>query len=168
MLRPMYGAMTKNANGRLGASAAGYMLHRVFVQRHGWFIRSLEPAGNSLAAWNTSTPTSVLDERVPTHVQELFEKRLGEHGLTVKDLAVLAGTLEHLVHSEALDRLKTAYLALNFKQDDVLSEAEAIDVLDMYMSNYTLGFMQTNSTEMAASKARLLHANINEAYPTWP
>merc|ERR1719171_3274298 len=70
MLSPMFGAMPKNEQGLLGPSAAGYMLHRLFVQRHGWFIRALEPAGGAFAAWNTSNPTSVLEERVPAHVQE--------------------------------------------------------------------------------------------------
>merc|ERR1719230_2452492 len=122
----MFAAMTKNEHGRLGSAAAGYVLHRVFVQRHGWFIRALEPTGNALAAWNTSTPISILEERVPQHVQDLFEKRLGQHGLGLKELAILAGTLEHLVHVEALDRLKVAYSAKSFSQEDVLSEEEAI------------------------------------------
>jgi len=163
-LTPMFGAMAKNSHGKLGQAAAGYMLHRLFVQRHGWLIRSLEPAGNSMGAWNNSSPTSVLEERVPAHVQELFEKRLGEHGLGVHDLAVLAGTLEHLVHSEALDRLKLAYLAEGLKHDDVLSEEEAMKVLDMYMSIYILGFVQDSS----AATAKAMHDNINEVYPTWP
>merc|ERR1719420_307500 len=103
MISPMFGAVAKNSNGKLGSAAAGYVLHRVFVQRHGWFIRALEPQGNAMAAWNSSTPTSILEERVPAHVQELFEKRLGERGLGLKELAVLASTLEHLVHVEALE-----------------------------------------------------------------
>jgi len=163
-LLPMYGAMSKNSNGKLESAGSGYMLHRLFVQRHGWFIRSLEPAGSSLGAWNTTSPTSVLEERVPAHVQELFEKRLGDHGLGVKELSILAATLEHLVHSEALDRLKVAYLAKNFSQDDVLSQEEALQVLDMYMSLYILGFAQGN---MSASSAQELHANIDQLYPTW-
>merc|ERR1719183_3072044 len=126
MLRPMFGAMTKNENGNLGSAAAGYVLHRVFVQRHGWFIRALEPTGNALAAWNSSSPTSILEERVPEHVQNLFEKRLGARGLGLKELAILAGTLEHLVHVEGLERLKVAYLAKGLSQEDVLSEEEAI------------------------------------------
>merc|ERR1719506_3032050 len=167
-LQPMFGAMVKNEQGRLGPSAAGYMLHRLFVQRHGWFIRALEPAGGSLAAWNTSTPTSVLEERVPAHVQDLFEKRLGEHGLGVKELAILAATLEHLVHNEALQRLKVSYLAKNITQDDVLSEEEAIQALDMYMSIYILGFLHSDLATMTAETAQELHANILELYPTWP
>merc|ERR1719446_1286577 len=85
MISPMFAAVTKNENGKLGSAAAGYALHRVFVQRHGWFIRALEPTGNALAAWNTSNPVSILEERVPRHVQDLFEKRLGSKGLGLKE-----------------------------------------------------------------------------------
>merc|ERR1719238_2514773 len=168
MISPMFGAMAKNENGKLGSAAAGYILHRVFVQRHGWFIRALEPQGNSLAAWNSSRPTSILEERVPEHVQKLFEKRLGERGLGLKELAVLASTLEHLVHVEALERLKVAYLAGNISQEDVLSEEEAIKVLDMYMAIYILGFVHSNLKTMTANTAQELHSNILELYPTWP
>merc|ERR1719487_2274071 len=168
MLSPMFGALTKDAEGNLGPAAAGYVLHRVFVQRHGWFIRVLEPAGNALAAWNSSSPTSILEERVPQHVQNLFEKRLGQSGLGLKELAILAGTLEHLVHVEALERLKVAYLAKSFNQEDVLSEEEATHVLEMYMSIYILGFMHTDLATMSASIAQSLYSNIFEVYPTWP
>jgi len=168
MISPMFGAMAKNANGKLGSAAAGYVLHRVFVQRHGWFIRALEPAGNALASWNTSNPTSILEERVPEHVQALFEKRLGTHGLGMKELAILAATLEHLVHNEAMDRLRVSYLAKNLSQEDVLSEEEALGVLDNYMSIYILGFLHTDLKSMTAQKAQDLQANILEIYPTWP
>merc|ERR1719183_1405094 len=168
MISPMFGAVTKNENGKLGSAAAGYVLHRVFVQRHGWFIRALEPAGNALAAWNSSSPTSILEERVPEHVQNLFEKRLGARGLGLKELAILAGTLEHLVHVEGLERLKIAYLAKGLSQEDVLSEDEAVSVLDMYMSIYILGFVHADLKTMAASTAQKLHSSILELYPTWP
>merc|ERR1719146_302626 len=100
MLSPMFGAVSKNANGKVGSAAAGYVLHRVFVQRHGWFIRALEPQGNAMASWNASNPTSILEERVPEHVTKLFEMRLGQRGLGLREIAILAGTLEHLVHVE--------------------------------------------------------------------
>merc|ERR1719199_2326955 len=168
MLEPMVGAMAKNEHGKLGSAGAGYVLHRVFVQRHGWFIRALEPTGNALAAWNTSNPVSILEERVPQHVQDLFENRLGSKGLGLKEVAILAATLEHLVHTEALQRLKVAYTAKGLSQEDVLSDEEAIGVLDMYMSLYILGFLHSNLSTMTAEKARELHANILELYPTWP
>merc|ERR1719408_772632 len=168
MLSPMVGAVAKNEHGKLGSAGAGYVLHRVFVQRHGWFIRALEPTGNALAAWNTSNPVSILEERVPQHVQELFEERLGSKGLGLKELAILAATLEHLVHTEALDRLKVAYSAKGLSQEDVLSDEEAIGVQDMYMSLYILGFLHSNLATMSTEKAQQLHENILELYPTWP
>merc|ERR1719235_3088690 len=168
MISPMFAAVSKNANGKLGSAAAGYVLHRVFVQRHGWFIRALEPQGNSLAAWNSSKPISILEERVPVHVQELFERRLGTHGLGLKELAILASSLEHLVHVEALQRLRVSYLAKNLTQEDVLSEEEAIGLLDMYMSIYILGFLHADLNTMTSETARSFHADILELYPTWP
>jgi hypothetical protein len=167
-LSPMFGAMIKNENGRLGSSAGGYMLHRLFVQRHGWLIRALEPAGNGQAAWNTSTPTAVLEERVPAHVVDLFEKRLGTHGLDVRELAVLAASLEHLVHNEALQRLKAAYLAKGMSQEDVLSEEEAVHLLDMYMAIYIHGFAHNNLTTLTSDVAQSMLDNILEVYPSWP
>merc|ERR1719277_575835 len=168
MLSPMFEAMTKNERGLLGPAAAGYMLHRLFVQRHGWFIRALEPAGGSFAAWNSSAPTSVLEERVPSHVTRLFEERLGQHGLGLKELALLAATLEHLVHLEALKRLDVSYEGANFSKDDVLSDEEAIQVLDMYMAIYILGFLHADLNTMTGAVAKELHENILEMYPTWP
>lgn len=170
MLQPMFGAMAKNEYGRLGPAAGAYMLHRLFVQRHGWFVKGLEPAGKSMAAWNGSSPTVILEERVPDHVQELFEKRLGMHGLGVHELSVLASTLEHLVHTEALDRLNVSYRANKFSQEDVVSEDEAIKILDTYMSIYILGFMSKidDVSTMTPSKAHDLHSKILEWYPAWP
>jgi len=167
MLAPMFGAMVKNGFGQLGPAAAGYMLHRLFVQRHGWFIRALEPANASFAAWNTSTPTSVLEERVPDHVTQLFETRLGKHGLGLRELAILAATLEHLVHNEALQRLNVSFQGAGFALDDSLSEEEAIQILDTYMSVYILGFMHEDLNTLTGDMAKEMHKNILELYPTW-
>merc|ERR1719261_1201957 len=61
MISPMFASVTKNANGKVSSAAAGYVLHRMFVQRHGWFVRALEPAGNAIASWGMSNPTSILE-----------------------------------------------------------------------------------------------------------
>eukprot|EP00427_Karlodinium_veneficum_P013533 CAMPEP_0169072182 /NCGR_PEP_ID=MMETSP1015-20121227/6057_1 /TAXON_ID=342587 /ORGANISM="Karlodinium micrum, Strain CCMP2283" /LENGTH=572 /DNA_ID=CAMNT_0009131319 /DNA_START=93 /DNA_END=1811 /DNA_ORIENTATION=+ len=168
MLKPMFGAMAKNEHGNLGPAAAGYMLHRVFVQRHGWFIRALEPGNGSYAAWNTSTPTSVLEERVPAHITKLFEDRLGLHGLGLRELAILAATLEHMVHVEALQRLNVSYKGAGYSLEDTLSNDEAIAVLDMYMAIYILGFMHEDLGTLTGEVAKEMHAHILELYPTWP
>jgi len=169
IMTPMFAAMTKNENGKLGSAAVGYMLHRVFVQRHGWFIKALEPAGNSHGAWDSSAPISILENRVPEQVQTLFENRLGQHGLGLKEVAVLASSIEHLVHSEALHRTRLSYAATNFSQEDALSQDEAKTILEMYMSVLLTGYTydQEVSTK-EIKKAKKLYANIEKIFPSWP
>jgi hypothetical protein len=165
---PMYASMSKNEHGKLGPAAAGYMLHRLFVQRHGWFIRALEPEGKAMAAWNSSTPTSVLDDRVPSHVQELFEQRLGTHGLGLRELSILASSLEHLVHLESMQRLTIAYAASDVSKEEAMSPEEALEVLDMYMSIYILGFLTDSLDSLTPAKCKEIFKHINELYPTFP
>merc|ERR1719198_655825 len=53
-------------------------------------------------------------------------------------------------------------------QEDVLSEEEAMGVVEMYMAIYILGFMHSDLKTMTANVAQELHANIMEFYPTYP
>jgi len=168
LLTPTFASMTKNENGKLGSAAVGYMLHRVFIQRHGWFVKALEPAGHG--AWDSSSPMSILESRVPEHVQGMFEQRLGQQGLGLKEVAVLASSIEHLIHSESLARTRLAYAATNFSQEDALSEEEALSVLSMYMSIQLTGYMHgsVEASVQNTRKARKIFQNIDKIYPSWP
>merc|ERR1719321_1945402 len=80
-LRPMFIAMPKTAQGKLEHAAIGYMLHRAFVQRHGWFVRSLSGEGKSMSEWNSSSAAStVLEDQVSDDVIGAFEKHMGTGG----------------------------------------------------------------------------------------
>merc|ERR1719215_1342490 len=93
----------------------------------------------AMASWNSSSPTSVLDQRVPEFITGLFSTRLGKNGFGVHDLAVLAATLEHLVHKESLVRLNAAYRSLGMSDEDVLAEEEVENVMDTYMALFVMG-----------------------------
>eukprot|EP00408_Alexandrium_pacificum_P031135 CAMPEP_0171291858 /NCGR_PEP_ID=MMETSP0790-20130122/71863_1 /TAXON_ID=2925 /ORGANISM="Alexandrium catenella, Strain OF101" /LENGTH=535 /DNA_ID=CAMNT_0011761583 /DNA_START=98 /DNA_END=1707 /DNA_ORIENTATION=+ len=86
-LRPMFRALHKNEHGHLDHAGVRYALHRLFVLRHGMFIKGLEPGG---AGWTSASPTEVLDERVPAYVQGLFEQRLNGRGLGLHEVAKAA------------------------------------------------------------------------------
>jgi len=125
------------------------------VQRHGWYIKGLEPAGQH---FNSSTPTGVLKEHVGSHVEELFESKLGGQGFNLHDTAVLAATLEHLIHNEAEGRLSKAYNTLDLGKTKTLSNEEAQRVLDAYMKFYLLS---------DALATKLPDDEMSEVFPGW-
>mmetsp|Transcript_129681 Transcript_129681/g.223997 ORF Transcript_129681/g.223997 Transcript_129681/m.223997 type:complete len:577 (+) Transcript_129681:90-1820(+) len=166
-LAPIVAAVPKNEKGKLGHAAVSYALYRLFVQRHAWFVVGLEPF-KALAEWNSTSPVSVIDQRVPEYVAGLFHSRIGEHGFGLHELAVLAATLEHLVHKESLLRLSHAYLSLDYSKEDVLSTGEGEEVMDTYMAMYILGPLIRNLSNVKPRWVRFLRANVSELYPSFP
>merc|ERR1719330_466622 len=162
-LRPTFAALPKGAGGTVGAPAARYALHRLFVQRHGWQVKGLEPGGE---AWAGASPAAALGEMLPGSVKDLFEERVGRRGLDLHELAVLASTLENLIHGEALGRLNMAYELMKFSpQGSPLMQDEAAEVMDAYMAIYVLG---ANVSTVPVELLRSRHKDVKRWYPSWP
>merc|ERR1719456_1042526 len=119
ILGPIYAALPKNEKGYLGHATVRYALHRLFVQRHGWFIKGLDAGGGHR---NSTSGAGLLKEQVPAYIQDLFEQRLGGRGFGLHELGVLAATIEHLVHSEAIKRLGDTLKLHERLATDVMSE----------------------------------------------
>merc|ERR1719460_3248544 len=160
-LAPMYAALPKNGAGRLDHSTVRYAVHRYLAQRHGWSIKGLEPAGGS---WHDGSPTGILQDKVPSYVQELFEKQLGGQGLGLHDVAVLAATLEHLVHDDGMNRFKAAYGFHNMSTSGRSEQEKVIEAIDTFMMIFVLGEDIMNMTTPQIQQER---AGILETYPTW-
>jgi len=154
-LKPLFDSLPKNEHGNLGHSPVRYALHRIFVQRHGWYIKGLEPDGDG---WNNTSPAGVLKDRVSSYVEELFEERLGGRGFNLHDTAVLAATLEHIIHDESKSRLTKAYEAKQIAFSDELTRAQADAVLDEYMKLHLL-------SEETASKVS--DRDMTQIFPGW-
>lgn len=134
-LEPLYTAMPKEKDGTLSHTVVRYMLHRFFAQRHGWFVKGLEPEGDA----RNASSAAALQEWVPSYLQNFLEELVGGRGLYLKDLAVLAATLEDLIHKEAEQRLKTAYAALELPLDGQIADQDQVQqVLQVYMMIYLL------------------------------
>lgn len=164
LVRPIFTAMPKNEHGKLGSAATSYALYRIFVSRHAWFVTGLEPF-KAMAEWSSSSPTQILDQRVPEFITGLFSTRMGETGFGVHELSVLAATIEHLVHKESLLRATVAYRALNSSIEDILSEEETQNVMDTYMSLYVLGPMVSNLSTVSTKWVQTLRQNVTSLYP---
>merc|ERR1719316_275119 len=161
VLGPIYAALPKNEKGYLGHATVRYALHRLFVRRHGWVIKGLDTAGGHR---NSTSSAGVLKEQVPAYIQDLFEQRLGGRGFGLHELGVLAATIEHLVHSEAIKRLGDAFRLHNYLPTSVMSQSEADDVLDTYMTSYILG---EDLSRMTLAEALKLKIDMPEIYSGW-
>ena len=95
-------------------AAARYALHGYFVQRHGWYVRGLSDVGDD--SEETGAPNANLQGRVEEFVQSIFERRLGAHGLNLREMAILAATFENLVHREIAERLNGILCVLNLTE----------------------------------------------------
>merc|ERR1719254_477783 len=98
-LRATFRALPKNSDGKLEHAAVRYALHSYFVQRHGWYVRGLSDVGEGFTG---TLAGGTLQERVEEFVQDVFEQRLGAHGLNLREMAMLAATFENLVRDEAM------------------------------------------------------------------
>jgi len=154
-LKPLFDTLPKNEHGNLGHSPVRYALHRIFVQRHGWYIKGLEPDG---AGWNTTSPARVLKNRVSSYVEELFEARLGGRGFNLHDTAVLAATLEHIIHDDNKHRLAKAYDAKQVSSSLEVSSLQADAILDEYMKLHML------SEETALA---ITDKDMSDIFPSW-
>lgn len=131
-LRSTYAALPKDASGGLGHQAVRYALHRLFVQRHGWYIKGLEPGADSANASD--------QEWVPSFLQSRLEQRsLGRRGASLRELAALAAALEDLVAKEASERVRNAYGMLGFSTTESLGKEQVLEVVVMYYAGFLDG-----------------------------
>jgi len=160
-LRPTFQALPRPGGGdRIRDDAVRYLLHRVFVDRHGWFVKGLHAQG---AAWNSSSAVDSLKNR-SGEIHGLFEERLGD-GFTLHDVAVLASTLESFVHEEAFHRLESTYGLLDLSSSqEALDEQQAHRALDVYMAIFVMGLDHATMTKRQLS---VLDEKIEQIYPTW-
>jgi hypothetical protein len=156
-LRPMYMVVPKEAGGSLGHSVVRYVLHRFFVKQHGWFIRGLEPGSGSQNVSGNGT-LQQLQEWVPSYLQKFVEETKGDRGISLRELAAVAATLEDLVHKESVKRLGMAFNALELPHDTKLNEARLKQALEVYMMIYMLGGKFNVKGEQAVLRAHKVFA----------
>merc|ERR1719353_755085 len=160
-LRPIVATLPKNVHGNLERSAVSYALHRLFVARHGWVIKGL---GTEAATQNSSSPAGVLKDQVPAYIADLFEQRLEGKGFSLHELAILASTIEHLIHNEAVSKLGAVFNVFKLSLLNPLTQEQATEVLDTYFMAYILGQDLTNMTQ---ASARQLNNAMPEIFLAW-
>jgi len=163
-LRPLYSAVPKNPGGRLGHQVVKYMLHRFFVQQHGWYIKGLEPNGDTFSALPSAPAGAASNHWLPTYLQELLEAKVGGAGFALRDLAVLAATLEDLVRREAGVEMREVYDVLGFSAENPVRKQQAEDAINTYMLIYLMNRNVSISNPTEAARKR---DKFSKKYAGW-
>jgi len=146
LLLPMYTALPKDAGGKLGHNVVRYALHRLLVQYHGWYIKGLEPRGSSARGGGASSEpiimaggtneSEVTEGWVPEYLQWTLEEKMGGGGLSHREMAVVAATLEDLASNEAVTLLKSVYKFWEVDPAGHLDSHKGDDILLSHMLSF--------------------------------
>eukprot|EP00930_Biecheleria_cincta_P003595 TRINITY_DN10452_c0_g1_i2.p1 TRINITY_DN10452_c0_g1~~TRINITY_DN10452_c0_g1_i2.p1 ORF type:complete len:581 (-),score=110.60 TRINITY_DN10452_c0_g1_i2:311-2053(-) len=161
-LRPIYNALPKNRNNAVDHATVRYLLHRYFVSEHAMYIKGLEPGGEH---WNSSSPATILEDRIPMYVQQLFEQKLHNAGFNLHEVAVFAATIEHILHKESNERLKRAYELSNFSLNQKITHDQLANVVYAYFA-ITMTQADTSSWTVETTKEVLRKTAHDDA--NWP
>jgi hypothetical protein len=166
-LRPMFFSLPKSSPNRISHAAARYALHRIALELHGWSISGLEP---NATTFNTTSlvGSGVLRGLVPPHIEGIFDGYVGVDGFGLQDLAVLAATIEHLVHE---DQKQVMVKVCELFDLPLLGEMEADDMKHL-ITFYKAVFLVARSTHMdidtlTAAKLEKLLVTAERGYPGW-
>merc|ERR1740121_1076219 len=159
-MRPMFAALPKNHHGTLEPTTVRYALHRYFVNKHGWYIKGLEPLGQ---AWNSTSVSSVMMKKVPAYIESLFDERLHGQGMGLHELAAFAATLTDFVHNAAVSDLMGLYKALNVDTTTPVRKEEA----DRLIRAYVLQTLDGNRTIESILDMADFEQDMVETFPDW-
>eukprot|EP00928_Gymnodinium_smaydae_P079325 TRINITY_DN63289_c0_g1_i1.p1 TRINITY_DN63289_c0_g1~~TRINITY_DN63289_c0_g1_i1.p1 ORF type:complete len:597 (-),score=72.30 TRINITY_DN63289_c0_g1_i1:261-2051(-) len=134
LLRPLFVALPKDEEGRLGYQTARYALHRFMMQSRGWFIRGLEPEDDVLVH-----RSGVQTEWVPAYIQGLLATRSGNSSVSLEDLTVMVATLEDLVFQEIQKHLRAIYQYLDISTETPIEKKFAACAMEAFIF-YTLTY----------------------------
>jgi len=160
-LQTTFRSLPKNARGAVSASSARFAIHRLFVQRHGWHVKGLAPQSGS---WTTSAPALGMDGRLPQSLVDLVEEQLAHDDFQLREMAVLAATIETMIHGEVLGRLNRTYQAFGWDVKTILGKDDAVQIMNTYMTAFLAGYNVSQFTPQRLHEAR---DHIMLTYPYW-
>jgi len=160
-METMFSALPKNAHGNLDPSTVRYALHRYFVDKHGWFVKGLDPADANLD-FSTS---GMVKEKATKYIQDIFDKKLNGRGVGLEDLANFAIMVADLVHAEAVEDLERVYSALRFDLNSELSLKDFDTAIRAFLSEaivFDAKIRSRTEFEIFEERARLSYPEYDD------
>lgn len=140
-LSKMFKSLPKNAHGKIEHEVVRYAMQRYFLNRHGWYIRGLEPGNATYLPernWNGELPPAFIEEWALRFLQETLEHHLGNDGVDLHGLGAMSATIEDLVRKEVHTRLRKIYNVHSVPTTGQVKPATANGILTTYYMTFLL------------------------------
>jgi hypothetical protein len=168
LLRPLFHSLPKHGQNTLSHASARYALHRIIGDVHGWSIAGLEP---NATTYNTTSlvGSGMLRGVVPSHIEDILDDYVGRQGFTLHDLAVLAGTIEHLVHDDQKVILRRVCEVFDLPTLGTMAAQIMRKAILMYKAMFLVGTGSLNLdiSKFTARDAENLLSHAGRRYPGW-
>jgi len=155
--------MPKNGLGGLDHRVARHALYRYFLVQHGWYVRGLAVETNE--SHFSSSTDALSKSQMPNLVIDILEEQARGRGIDLKELAVLAATIEDLVHSEGVDMLLHAYGVQGFPISDPLDDEQLESLIRTFMTLLIVPAAQ--KFESRDKILMLANHRMRKVYPGW-
>jgi hypothetical protein len=165
-LSPIFNVMPKDGLGRLNNGTARYALHRFFSEKHGWFIKGLQPAGASWVSSLSVTPDvkDLTKYMVPSFLQDVLLSHLNADAFDLRSLSILAASIEHLIHGETIAIVYDIFTTLGLPIPGDRTEDQVEDVIDTFLMVHAFGLNLDVSTIADVKKAK---AHLERSHSGW-
>lgn len=136
-LAASFQSVPKTSAGGVDQRSLRYLLTQYFAQEHGWQLTGLEPHG-FLEDVSEVHDVAIIKEQAPAVARHIYEAANSPRGVSLRDVAALAATVERLVLDQSVDLLQAAYKANHFEVDALLTEAQLHEVLSTHLVLFEL------------------------------
>jgi len=163
LLRPIFLAMPKNGVGGLDHRVTRHALYRYFLVHHGWYIRGLALEMNETSG---SSSEALRKSQMPSFIMDFLEEQVRDRGTGLRELSVLAATIETLVKSDGIDTLLLAYNTHGISTQDLLDETE----LDLVIRTFALYLLMPDTQQMWEDQSHikdLAMGSVSRYFPGW-
>eukprot|EP00418_Pyrodinium_bahamense_P036431 CAMPEP_0179207980 /NCGR_PEP_ID=MMETSP0796-20121207/103716_1 /TAXON_ID=73915 /ORGANISM="Pyrodinium bahamense, Strain pbaha01" /LENGTH=869 /DNA_ID=CAMNT_0020912921 /DNA_START=123 /DNA_END=2732 /DNA_ORIENTATION=+ len=138
-MRPVFGALPRDALGRFPQQAARHIIRRYLASRRAWLVRGLEPSDRGDTSARALHTISILQHKAPALQRALLEMRVAERGVSPQETILLTGAIERLLLNESFATLRLAYEFNNLSVTDQLEWDKLQQVLWSHMLIFNRG-----------------------------
>lgn len=163
---PSFNALPQSDLGRINENALRFLVHNFFMQRHGWFIKGLDPvnAKHMKESVLGDEPTILSKDKVPFTIEVVLDTQRSD-GFDLSSAVALVSVLEYLILDEGIASLEESYFLNGFAHREMLSVTDLDKVFECFLLIFAVG--NRRAEKWNVTRQRGLETAVRKNWPSW-